>query len=43
MIHMQGASAILRFTRTSGFERVRRVRDLLYTAKETSSSCRERS
>jgi hypothetical protein len=35
----QRHSAILRFTRKSDFERVRRVRDLLYTAKETSSSC----
>ena len=39
MIHILDASVILRFTRKSGFERVRRVRDLLYTAKETSSSC----
>ena len=35
----QRHSAILRFTRKSDFERVRRVRDLLYTAKEPSSFC----
>ena len=33
MIHILDASAILRFTRKSDFERVSRVRYLLYTAK----------